>query len=264
VRFAAPGRGRADPVTFSVADFELEDTLDNLDGAENYAHWIFGMLEPFLGDEVLEVGAGHGTFTKILAERGLRVVAADPSDRCVGILRDRFSEVRNVEVMQGDTSICAKRGLFDAAILINVLEHIEDDDAALLHLWASLKTGGRLILWVPAFQALYSEFDRKVGHFRRYQQEGLRAQLSRAGFTVVEIRYANAIGALAWWVVARLLGGTPTRRTSVELFDRYGIPLVRWLESKRPPPFGQSIFAVAVRSGPSSASTPLSLGNTRP
>ena len=231
--------------TFSHADLELESTLDNLDGAENYAHWILEMVAPFLGGEVLEVGAGHGTFTALLAQRQVRVVATDLSERCVGVLQDRFGGVANVEVVHGDINSVAERGPFNTVILINVLEHIEDDDAALRVLSGSLEAGGRLILWVPAFDALYAEFDRKVGHFRRYERDGLTAQLSRAGFRIVEMRYANALGAMAWWVVARMLRGTPTRRTSVNLFDRYAVPVVKWLESRRPPPFGQSIFAVA-------------------
>jgi SAM-dependent methyltransferase len=239
--------------TFSHADLELESTLDNLDGAENYAHWILDMAEPFLGRDVLEVGAGHGTFTALLAQREIRLVATDLSERCVGVLQARFDGVASVEVVHGDIYCAAERGPFNTAILINVLEHIEDDDSALRALFGSLKDGGRLILWVPAFEALYAEFDRKVGHFRRYQKDGLTAQLSRAGFTIVEMRYANALGAMAWWVVARMLGGTPTGSTSVDLFDRYAIPVVKWLETRRPPPFGQSIFAVATPSGHSGA-----------
>jgi SAM-dependent methyltransferase len=258
VQLTVQGKGGIDPAAFSVADVELEDTLDNLDGAENYARWIFGLLEPFLGEEILEVGAGHGTFTQLLSERRGRVVATDLSERCVRVLRDRFYSLPNVEVVRGDTRICAGLGPFDTVILINVLEHIEDDDAALRHLWESLKPGGRLALWVPAFPVLYAEFDRKVGHFRRYHLRGLTSQLSSAGFTVVKVRYANAIGAVAWLAVARLLRGTPTRRRSVELFDRYGVPVVRWLESRRPPPFGQSIFAVAVRGERSNGVTSVS------
>jgi SAM-dependent methyltransferase len=247
---------RVDAAPFSLADLELESTLDNLDEAENYSHWILEMVEPFLGDEVLEVGAGHGTFTALLAQQQVRVVATDLSERCVGVLQDRFVGVSNVEVVRGDIESVAERGPFNTAILINVLEHIEDDDSALRALSGSLKEGGRLILWVPAFEALYAEFDRKVGHFRRYEINGLTAQLSRAGFTIVEMRYANALGAMAWWVVARMLRGTPTQRTSVNLFDRYAVPVVKWLESRRPPPFGQSIFAVAAPSVQSDATPP--------
>ena len=64
------GRVRAD---FSAADAELAATLDNLDGADNYAGWIFELIQPHLGGEVLEVGAGHGTFTDMLARPGARI-----------------------------------------------------------------------------------------------------------------------------------------------------------------------------------------------
>ncbi len=264
MQFAAQRRSAANPATFSAADSELEDTLDNLDGAENYAQWIFAFLEPYLGRDILEVGAGHGTFTDLLAARDARVVATDLSERCVGALRERFSARSNVEILPGDTSVSARQGPFDTAILINVLEHIEHDDLALEHLRQSLRPGGRLVLWVPAFQGLYADFDRRVGHFRRYQREGLAAQLARAGFVVVQIHYANAIGAVIWWVVARQLGATPTRRQSVSAFDRYVIPIVRRLESRRPPPFGQSVFAVAVRPLESSSHTPAALATARP
>jgi SAM-dependent methyltransferase len=250
--------GRAGPATFTAADSELEDTLDNLDGAENYTRWIMGMMEPFLGPDVLEVGAGHGTFTEVLARREMRVVATDLSERCAGVLRSRFSGVSNVEVVRGDIQMAADRGPFDAAVLINVLEHIEDDDEALRQLWDLLKVGGRVLLWVPAFEALYTEFDRRIGHFRRYQRKTLSAQLSNAGFTVVEIRYANTIGAMAWWLVARVLRRTPTRPSSVKLFDRYVLPVVKFLEARVRPPFGQSILAVAVRPEPAPAITPSS------
>ncbi len=232
---------------FSIADLELEGTLDNLDDADNYAGWIFGLMKPYLGEAVLEVGAGHGTFTEILASQATRVVASDLSGRCAAVLAERFATVPNVEIIHGGIEACASGGPFDTAVLVNVLEHIEGDDAALVHLSELLTTGGRLILWVPAFAALYSEFDRKVGHFRRYQLARLKSQLVRAGYMVEEIRYANSIGVIAWWVVACLLRRTPTGRSSVQAFDRYLVPVVKWLESKRRPPFGQSIFAVAIR-----------------
>jgi SAM-dependent methyltransferase len=238
---------RPGPAPFSAADVELEEGLDSLDGADQYTRWILGQMEPFIGKEILEVGAGHGTFTEVLAQQDVRVVASDISDRCVGILQKRFAGIPNVSVIRGDTTVVAAEGPFDTAILINVLEHIEDDDAALRDLWASLSPGGHLLLWVPAFEALYTDFDRKIGHFRRYRSKPLKAQLSGAGFTVVQMHYVNAIGAIAWFVIGRVLRRTPVRPASVRLFDRYVLPVVKPLEAKVRPPFGQSILAVAVR-----------------
>jgi protein-L-isoaspartate O-methyltransferase len=233
----------------AAADVELAETLDNLDGADNYAAWIFEQVEPHLGDAVLEVGAGHGTFTEILSARGARVVATDVSQRCADVLRERFARDERVTVVHGGADAVAGLPPFDSAVLINVLEHIPDDDGALLDLAATLKPGGRLILWVPAFQLLYSDFDRKIGHHRRYRKGELRAQLTRAGYEVAEIRYVNSVGALAWLVVARLMHRAPTGGASVKIYDSYFVPVLKRLEGRRGAPFGQSVFAVATWPG---------------
>ena len=232
------------PSAFSDADRELAATLDNLDDAHNYRQWIFDMIEPALGARVLEAGAGHGTFTELLAN-GHAVTATDFSERCVGELRERFAERPEVTVLQCDLVGSAAGGPYDTAVLINVLEHIEDDAGALRELAAQLVAGGQLALWVPAHMQLYSDFDRSIGHYRRYTREGLRQRLLDAGFIVDEIRYVNLVGAFAWWVVARQLHRAPTGKMGVTVFDRYFIPVLRRLEGGREMPAGQSVLALA-------------------
>jgi SAM-dependent methyltransferase len=239
-------RAHTDRASFSEADIELAETLDSLDEATNYANWIFELLEPYLGAHVLEVGAGHGTFTARLA-RERTVVATELSPRSIAELRDRFRSRSDVVVLATDVPGAASDGPYDAAVLINVLEHIDDDAAALRELASMLRPGGRLILWVPAFESLYSDFDRRIGHYRRYRLGDLRSKLSTAGFEVAELRYVNSVGAVAWWVFARRLRRNPTSPGSAKLFDRVAVPVVRRLEGKLKPPFGQSVFAVGVR-----------------
>jgi SAM-dependent methyltransferase len=231
---------------FSAADEELAGTLENLDGAGNYANWIFELIEPHLGDEVLEVGAGHGTFTEMLARTAKRVVACDLSERCADRLHDRFSGDEHVEVLHGSIDSAATYGPFDSVVLINVLEHIKDDDGALRNVLSQLKPGGRVILWVPAFSFLYSDFDRRIGHQRRYSRTGLRTQLADAGYEVQTVSYVNAVGAVAWLVLARFLRRTPTGGAPVRVFDKYFVPVLRPLERRWSPPFGQSVVAIAV------------------
>lgn len=240
-------RKRARVLTdFSAADEELAPTLDNLDGARNYADWIFELIEPHLGDEVLEVGAGHGTFTEMLARKAKRVVASDLSERCAAKLRERFPGDEHVEVLHGSIDSAATCGPFDSVVLINVLEHIEDDDGALRDARSLLKRGGRIVLWVPAFSFLYSDFDRRIGHHRRYDRTGLRTQLADAGYEVRAVSYVNPVGAVAWLVLARFLRRTPTNGGPVRIFDKYFVPVLKRLERRWSPSFGQSVLAVAV------------------
>lgn len=230
-----------------TTEAELAETLESLDGATNYASWIYDLAEQYVGPRTLELGAGHGTFTGRLAERSTRLVAVEISEQFAEVLRKRYQDDQRVEVHQGDLGAAAQHGPYDSAVLINVLEHIEDDHAALRQLFDLLEPDGHLILWVPAFQLLYSEFDRKVGHYRRYTMATLGEELERAGYDIETMRYVNSIGAVAWLLMARLLRRTPTVGAPVRIFDRYIVPRLQRFEDRRQLPFGQSIFAVAQR-----------------
>ena len=147
----------------------------------------------------------------------------------------------------GSIEDMARYGRFDSAVLINVLEHIEDDEGALKLLSDLLDERGRLLLWVPAFEALYSDFDRRIGHFRRYRVSDLRSKVESVGLRIDRARYVNPVGGLAWLVTARLLGRTPTDKGAVEVFDRYFVPWLKRVDRHLQPPFGQSVFLAAVK-----------------
>jgi SAM-dependent methyltransferase len=233
------------PAAVHEADLELADTLDSLAEAGNYTDWIYSMVEPHLGPRVLEIGAGHGTITSRMAP-GREVVATEVTERAVELLRERFAADPNVTVVNS-IGTEAVSGEFDAAVVINVLEHIEDDAGTLADLLTHLRPGGRLILFVPAFEALYSVFDARIGHHRRYRRSDLAQLVGTAGFDVGEISYVNSGGAIAWWLFARKLGQTPTQGWAVKLYDRFAVPALRRREQRKRPRFGQSLFCVAYR-----------------
>jgi 2-polyprenyl-3-methyl-5-hydroxy-6-metoxy-1,4-benzoquinol methylase len=231
------------PVEFDESDAELASVLDSLQDADNYADWIYDLCEPHLGTEVLEIGAGHGELTQRLVP-GRFVTATDLSKRCVEELQARYAGDAAVEVRHADIAALGEDREYDSVVLINVLEHIPDDLAALRDLRARLKPGGRLIVFSPAFEGLYSDFDRKIGHHRRYRRSQLVTVADRAGLELVEARYVNSIGAFAWWLFARRLRHTPTHGWSVKLYDRTVVPVLRRVETRRTPRFGQSVLLV--------------------
>jgi len=235
------------PSEFDDADSALSDVLGALEEADNYADWIYRLIRPYLGKRVLEIGAGHGELTERL-RRGSHVTATDLSKRCVDELARRFAGCDEVEVLQGDVAaLGSNAGKFDSVVLVNVLEHIEDDEGALADLRDLLEPGGRLCVFVPAFDGLYSDFDRQIGHRRRYRRSHLVSTFDRAGLEIVDARYVNTVGALAWWVLARQLGQVPTQRWSVKVYDRFVVPLIRRLEEDREPRFGQSLLVIGAR-----------------
>lgn len=227
-----------------MADENLASALHSLDGASNYSDWIHSLLQRYTGRRVLEVGAGHGTITERLAVDA-QVTATDISQRCVDVLAKRFADDGNVTVAHADLVESCSDKSFDSVVLVNVLEHIENDEEALRHVRKALRPGGHALVFVPAFAALYSDFDRQVGHHRRYTAASLQSVMDRAGLAVVDVRYVNPVGAIAWWALAKKLRQVPTQGWSVRLYDARVIPFLRRVEERRQPPFGQSLFCAA-------------------
>ncbi|MGI8868237.1 MAG: class I SAM-dependent methyltransferase [Mycobacteriales bacterium] len=226
--------------------FTIENRLGGTH-APNYRQWEIDTVAPHCGSSVLEVGSGMGWFSEKLHELGLqRLVLSDLEDYTLGKLREKYAGDDHVDVIKvalpGHIDVGER---VETVVAMNVLEHIEDDVAALRSLSDALVPGGRIVLWVPAYQALYGEFDRKVGHFRRYTPKTMRAVVDAAGLNIQEIRPINLLGGIAWWLAVRRKGvGAPNPKL-VWLYDRLVVPAGRAVERLARPPFGQSVVCVA-------------------
>ena len=224
----------------------LASTLDSLDDAENYRNWIVDLAAPHLVGPILEVGAGHGTFTESFATFG-DVTAVEPGGHAAELLTARYADDDRVTTVDGVVADVPVEPCFGSAVMINVLEHIPDDQGVLREISERLEPGRCLVIWVPAFQLLYSPFDTKLGHVRRYRKHELERDVRVAGYEVVESRYVNMPGWFSWLLLVRILRQEPTSPTTVKIFDRYIVPVVRWVEDRIRMPFGQSVFLVARR-----------------
>lgn len=225
-----------------------DEVLLGLAGARNYNTWLFDRAAPYLGERVLDVGAGIGTFTALASERASSVTALEPDGVFARHLRTRFAGAPRVEVYEADVmglEANANPGRFDSIICFNVLEHVGDDRAAVRRFFDLLAPAGRLLLLVPAHAWLASPFDQTVGHERRYGAKPLEALLLDSGFTVNDLRYVNPVGALGWLVSMRLRRRANLPLGQLRTFDRL-VPALRPLDRLRLP-FGQSLWAVAQR-----------------
>ena len=137
------------------------------------------------GHRVLNAGAGHGSFTRLLEERGFEVVSTDSSPAAVSVLHDR---VAGDVVLADLTWMPFSDGSFDAVVAGEVLEHIPDEGAALAEAARVLRSGGVLTLSVPAHPEWFGESDRWAGHVRRYTRETLCEALAAAGLTLETLR----------------------------------------------------------------------------
>lgn len=232
-----------------TGDTALQSTvLEDLAGAVRYRDWQVALAQPWLGEDPLEIGAGLGDHAEAFAARGVRLTASEADPTRLRALEKRFAGRCAVRVRRLTVPI-AETGSYSAVVAFNVLEHIADDVAALRDMAGLVRPGGHAILFVPAFAAAMSRFDRAIGHQRRYRRVSLTAAIEAAGLIPAEVRYVNAPGLLAWIVGMRLLGMTPRSGPLLVAWDRLVIPLVRRVEGRFSPPFGQSLFAVARRPG---------------
>jgi SAM-dependent methyltransferase len=132
-------------------------------------------------------------------------------------------------------------------VLVNVLEHIEDDERALAELARIVAPGGSLLIFVPALTFLMSKLDVLLGHFRRYHSAELMQKLRGAGLDLVSCRYFDLPGIVPWFVINRLLGSTSFSPAMVKLYDRAVVPLARRAEAIVSPPVGKNLVAISRR-----------------
>ena len=141
---------------------------------------------------VLEVGCGQGGFGARLAQR-YRYVGVEPDALSCSVAQQRLALAGgHGEVRHGDLSVVAPQELFDLVCAFEVIEHIEDDAAALRSWCAHLAPGGTLLLSTPAWQKRFAAADEMVGHYRRYDPPVLRDLLTSAGLVDVELVHFGA------------------------------------------------------------------------
>lgn len=225
----------------------LTATLNQLAELDRYNHWLYEQIASALGRHILEVGAGTGNITQFLSAAGRHVLATDVVPSYRRELQQQFSHNPHVRIGQFDLTTAAPADFvaerFDTVVCLNVLEHIEDDLFALAQMRDVLAPGGRLALLVPAHRVLYGEFDRAVGHFRRYEKRELTDKLKQAGFAVREIKFFSLLAMLPWFINGRLLKKDHLPTGQANLANRL-VPLLR-LEKLVGPPCGLSLVAIA-------------------
>ncbi|WP_017976448.1 class I SAM-dependent methyltransferase [Actinopolyspora halophila] len=219
--------------------------LEDDSGKPRYLRYQRNLMLPHCGRSVLEIGAGTGEFASHV--RGPdRYVLTDVDPEAAQYMKQRFAGRPEVEVHTLDLDEWPRLDRpVETAVAINVLEHIEDDAAALRSLSRLVLPGGTVVLWVPGYQRLYGEFDRLVGHVRRYTPRTLRDAVLRAGLTPHITKPINFLGALAWWAMVRKGSTNAPNKRLVRIYDRFVVPVTELTEKAVPAPFGQSILCVA-------------------
>jgi glycosyltransferase involved in cell wall biosynthesis len=224
------------------------DILHALSKAPRFNRWMGDTIRPYVGERVLEIGAGIGNLTRVLIPRVKCYVAADIDPEHMARLATRFQHRHNLHVRHCDLaepSDFAGLGGMDTVVCLNVLEHIEDDMQGLRNIHSALAKDGRAIVLVPHGQEIFGTLDAALGHYRRYSHEELRQKMEQAGFRVERILDFNRISRPGWYVSGKLLKRTTLGAMQMKLFDQL-VWLWRRIDQRLPwPP--TSIIAIAVK-----------------
>ena len=134
--------------------------------------------------------------------------------------------------------------MFDSIFYINVLEHIEDDIAEVKKMHNALIENGYACVFVPALSWLYSDFDKSIGHFRRYHKDQLIQLFDSNGFEVVTVKHIDMLGILPWYINFVLMKRMLDQNTT-KIYDRFVIPIIRIIDKIAPSPIGKNLLIVA-------------------
>lgn len=209
----------------SEEDQNLASQLD----AEEFVSWMFETVRPFLSGHVLEIGSGMGAISRHLVDECEKVSLSDiRPDHCETLrkqfgMRDTVAEVLPLDI--GDPFLAdhhADRfGTYDSIVMLNVLEHVYDDEQALRNCLSLLRPGGTMVQLVPAIPALYNSFDAAVHHHRRYRRSALVRKMRATGWMIASSRYFNAAGILGWFVSGKLRRHRVITQQEMQTYERF-------------------------------------------
>jgi 2-polyprenyl-3-methyl-5-hydroxy-6-metoxy-1,4-benzoquinol methylase len=219
------------------------DNLEVMEEAVNYNRTLLGFVTQYLapGQRILDFGAGIGTFAGWIANQRYAVECVEPDVRQRKVIAERglktFANLAEVPDANADL-----------IYTLNVLEHIDDDRGTIELLRRKLRIGGTLIIYVPAFPALYSSMDAKVGHVRRYTLNDLRHKVVSCDLTLVRAEYVDSLGffvSLVYQAIGSKTG--EINRKALHAYDRYLFRLSRFADRGLKRFFGKNLLLVGRR-----------------
>jgi len=213
------------------------DVLEALESAHNYNDYLTRLIrESTESTDLIDFGAGIGTFSKRLRTAGYQVKCIEPDPVQRQILEEQgFDTLANITSIPDDS--------LPFVFSLNVFEHIQDDSVALREIHQKLKPGGTLLIYVPAFACLWTSLDEKLCHHRRYTKKTLRRLVEQEGFVIEDARYADCLGFIAVLIFRALnRSASALNASSITLYDRWLFAPSRVLDRLFDRWFGKNVY----------------------
>ena len=224
------------------------DELDVFRIAVNWRKYWGSKIDQYLGNRVLEVGAGIGGTTQQLVNKPREFwLALEPDDAMVKYLISQKSQHERFpawcEFRQGTVIDLPANELFDSILYIDVLEHIEDDQLELELAAHHLNASGYLIVLSPAYPFLFSEFDAAIGHHRRYTRKSFPA-LEHVGLSQIKTFFLDSVGIFTSVANKYILRSSLPSFKQIKFWDKNIIPISKVIDPLIRYAAGRSIVSI--------------------
>ena len=229
-------------------------TLKVIAKAERFNRWMYDQIKEHLKGEILEIGSGIGNISKLVIESNHFITLSDYSKEYCNILKETFSANKNVRnVIQIDLlhpdfekKFSSYKARFDSIFLLNVIEHIEDDELSIRNCKYLLKPGGHLILLAPAYSWLFGTFDKQLGHFRRYTIKTLSDLLQKLNFDILSGSYFNITGIAGWFLFGKVFKSKMLSKGEMSAFNSI-VPFAKLIDKIIAKKAGLSIIITGIK-----------------
>jgi SAM-dependent methyltransferase len=201
-----------------------EKTLELLSNSPSFNFWMYKQIKPYISGKVIEIGSGIGNISKYILD-DFQTTLSDNNQTYCSYLLDKFKSHKNfnairlLDVTNKSDFIDSKSEKYDTVILLNVIEHIWNDQKALENLCTLLSENGKIIILTPANPWLFSKFDQQLGHYRRYTNASISKLVYESGLSLTNRFYFNFLGILGWFVFGKILKQEQIQQKPMQIFN---------------------------------------------
>ena len=172
-------------------EYQAKDNLEVMKFAKNYNNFIVSLILKVIKKnsykKIVDFGCSDGYFMDLIKNKmpEIELFGVDSDENYFKDKENKNDFYVNLDSLNGE---------FDLIYSLNTLEHIFDDVEILKKINSKLKDDGKIFLYLPAFNWLFSSMDRKTGHFRRYNKKSIEKKLNQSGFKIEKIKYSDFLG----------------------------------------------------------------------
>ena len=219
-----------------------EVALERFDKASLWIKYVVFKIKRFLKNDILEVGAGFGSFTRGYMKNFHSVTLTDADDNSFNLLKQNFLNDQNVNIIKSSVKDIEKK--FNTILYFNVLEHIEEDKLEIKNALEKLNNKEYLIILVPAHQKIYSKLDKAVGHYKRYDIEFFKNNRFENS-KIVKLYFLDVFGYLLYYANKIFFKGeTYPSNLKIFIWDKIFTPLTIVIDFLTAYKFGKNILCI--------------------